>query len=247
MKPKVAVFDFTGCEGCELNKLNFENELLDIIAHIDFVEWREAMDDKADEYDIAFIEGSISTPECVDRIHDIRNRSKILIALGACAVCGGMNAMKNQKPLEVAREEVYGKDKDLFPTLPALPLSAYVKVDFEIRGCPMTQQEFLRVVTALLMGKNPIIPDYAVCVECKLKENECVYGNGMICMGPITRAGCDAQCPSFGQYCIGCRGLVSHPNKEAMIEILTNHGLSVDEADKKMSLFNTENREGGLK
>jgi len=242
-KPKVAVFDFTGCEGCELNKLNFENQLLDIIAHIDIVEWREAMDDKVSEYDIAFVEGSITTPECVERIHDIRNRTKLLVALGACAVNGGMNAMKNLQSLEAVREEVYGKDKDLFPTLPALPLSAYVKVDYEVHGCPMTQQEFLQLLTSLLAGKRPVKPDYAVCVECKLKENECVFGKGMICLGPVTRAGCDALCPSFGQYCIGCRGLVPHPNKSAMIDILTENGLSVDEARKRLDLFNTNDRE----
>ncbi len=242
-KPRVAVFDFTGCEGCELNKLNFENHLLDIVTHIDIVEWREAMDDKVDEYDIAFVEGSISTPECVERIHDIRNRTKVLVALGACAVNGGMNAMKNLQTLEAVREEVYGKDKDLFPTLPALPLSAYVKVDYEVHGCPMTQQEFLRLLTSVLMGKRPVKPDYAVCVECKLNENECVFGKGMICMGPVTRAGCDALCPSFGQYCIGCRGLVPHPNKQAMIDILTENGLSADEAQKRVDLFNTNERE----
>ena len=239
-KPKVAVFDFTSCEGCELNKLNFEDELLALLEHIDIVEWREAMDDKADYYDVSIVEGAISTPDCVTRIHDIRSRSGVLIALGACAVQGGINAMKNQYPLEVVREEVYGKDKNLFPTLPALPVSRYVKVDYEIRGCPMTKSEFLKVLQAILMNKQPIIPDYAVCVECKLNENECVYGKSMICLGPITRAGCDALCPSFGQYCTGCRGMVSDPNENAMIEILSEHGLSIDEAKKRLDLYNTE-------
>ncbi len=238
-KPKVAVFDFTGCEGCELNKLNFENHLLDILEHIDIVEWREAMDDKAPYYDIAFVEGSISTPDCVERIHDIRNRCDYLVALGQCAVSGGINAMKNLRPLEESRKEVYGEHKDLFPTLPALPLSAYVKVDYEVRGCPMTQGEFLKLFTSLLMGKKPIMPNHAVCVECKLLENECLYERGMICLGPVTRAGCDAMCPSFGQYCIGCRGLVSAPNKNAMVEILTKHGLSIEEAEKRLKLYNS--------
>lgn len=244
IKPKVAVFDFTGCEGCELNKLNFENHLLDILQHIDIVEWREAMDDRVAEYDIAFVEGSISTPDCVERIFDIRNRAKVLIALGACAVNGGMNAMKNKQPLDMVRETVYGTDKDLFPTLPALPLSAYVSVDYEVHGCPMTQKEFLQLITSILAGKKPSKPDYAVCVECKLDENECVYGKGMICMGPITRAGCDALCPSFGQYCIGCRGLVPHPNKEAMLNILIENGLSIDDAEKRMDLYNSNEKDG---
>lgn len=245
-KPRVAIFDFTGCEGCELNHLNYENELLDILSHIDIVEWREAMDDRVEHYDIAIIEGSMSTPDCVSRIHDIRNRADVLIAVGACSTSGGMNAMKNQYPLEVVREEVYGADKDLFATIPALPASAYVRVDFEVRGCPMDQGEFLRLLTALLSGKKPEVCDNAVCVECKLNENECVYGKGMICMGPITRGGCDALCPGVGQYCIGCRGLVPHPNMKAMVEILTNSGLSLAEAQKRINLFNTAEREGVL-
>jgi len=242
-KPTVGIFDFTGCEGCELNHLNFENELLALIGHIDFVEWREAMDDKAEHYTIAIVEGSISTPDCVQRIHDIRNRCDILIAVGACAVNGGMNAMKNQYPLEVVREEVYGEGKDLFATIPASPVSTYVRVDYEVRSCPMDQGEFLRLLTALLSGKQPQVCDNPVCVECKLNENECVYGKGMICMGPITRGGCNAMCPTHGQYCIGCRGLVSKPNMKGMVEILTNSGLSLEEAQKRINLFNTAERE----
>lgn len=243
-KPRVAIFDFTGCEGCELNNLNFEDQLLDILAHVDIVEWREAMDDRVDEYDIAFVEGSLSTPDCINRINEIRRKTKVLVALGSCAVLGGINAIKNTRPIEAVREEVYGEDKYLFPTLPALPLSSVVKVDYNIRGCPMTQIEFLKVFTSLVMGKAPIEPDSAVCVECKLNENECVYDKGMICLGPVTRSGCDAHCPNVGQYCIGCRGLVSEPNLKGMEEILTAHGLSVDEAWKRLEMYNANQLEG---
>ena len=243
-KPRVGIFDFTGCEGCELNQLNFEDQLLDILGHVDIVEWREAMDGQVDELDIAFVEGSLSTPECITRIHEIRRKSKVLVALGACAVQGGVNAMKNTRPIEEVREEVYGDQKYLFPTLPALPLSAVVKVDFAVRGCPMTQIEFLKVFTSLVMGKAPIVPDSAVCVECKLKENECVVDKGMICLGPITRMGCGARCPTFGQYCNGCRGLVSAPNIEGMQEILVEKGLAMDEAWKRLQLYNANQLEG---
>jgi len=243
-KPRVAIFDFTGCEGCELNKLNFEDQLLDILAHIDIVEWREAMDGKADEYDIAFVEGSLSTPDCITRINEIRRKSKVLVALGACAVQGGVNGLKNTRPIEDVRQEVYGDDKYLFPTLPALPLSDVVKVDHNVRGCPMTQIEFLKVFTALVMGKEPIEPDSAVCVECKLREIECVFEKGMICLGPVTRGGCEAQCPGVGQYCTGCRGLVTDPNLKGMEEILVQHGLSVDEAWKRLELYNANGLEG---
>jgi len=238
-KPKIAFFDFTGCEGCQLNKLNFEDNILDIIAHVDIVEFREAMDDKADHYDVAFIEGSLSTPDCISRIHDIRRRSTVLVSLGACASTGGINAMKNLQPIETVRETVYGDDKYRFPTLPAMPVSAVVKVDHEINGCPMSQPEFLKVFKALVTGQSPIKPGTPVCVECKLKENECLYNRGMVCLGPITKSGCDAICPSFGQFCTGCRGLVSNPNKNAMINIMTDHGISLDDAQKRMLLFNS--------
>jgi coenzyme F420-reducing hydrogenase gamma subunit len=243
-KPRVGIFDFTGCEGCELNQLNFEDQLLDILGHVDIVEWREAMDGTVDELDVAFVEGSLSTPDCIQRIHEIRRKSKVLVAVGACAVQGGINGMKNIRPIEQVREEVYGEDKYLFPTLPALPLSAVVKVDANVRGCPMTQLEFLKVFTSLVMGKSPVEPGNPVCTECKLKENECVYEKGMICLGPVTRAGCDAHCPTFGQYCTGCRGLVPDAGVEAMEEILAQHGLSMDEARKKLQLFNANELEG---
>ena len=246
-KPQIAFFDFTSCEGCQLNKLNLENHLLELLEHVDIVEFREAMDDKADAYDIAFIEGSISTPSCVERIHDIRRRAKILVALGSCATIGGINAMKNLQPIEDVREIVYGQDKYLFPTLPAMPVSAIVKVDYEIHGCPMSIPEFLVVFKALVMGKQPIKPDSPVCVECKLRENECLYDRGMICLGPITRSGCDAICPSFGQFCTGCRGLVANPNRNAMLDILTEHGLSLQEAEKRLLLFNSYNKQNNYK
>ena len=155
-----------------------------------------------------------------------------------------MNAVKNTRSIDEVREEVYGEDKYLFPTLPALSLSSVVKVDYNVRGCPMTQIEFLKVFTALVMGKEPIEPSHSVCVECKLKENECVYERGMICLGPVIRAGCDAQCPSVGQYCTGCRGLVPQPNLEGMEEILVSYGLSVDEAWKRLELYNANEVEG---
>ncbi|MCF6268796.1 MAG: hypothetical protein L3J41_03710 [Melioribacteraceae bacterium] len=238
-KPKIAFFDFTSCEGCQLNKLNLENDLLDLLELVDIVEFREAMDDKADEYDIAFIEGSISTPTCITRIHDIRRRTKILVALGACAVQGGINAIKNQHSADWVKETVYGEDKYLFPSIPVQPISAVVKVDYEVRGCPMSTPEFLHVLKSLILNRKPEIFDHAVCVECKLKENECVLDKGMFCLGPITRAGCDAICPTFGQYCTGCRGVVSNINKNGAVEMLKQHGFSTKEALNRMKMFCT--------
>jgi coenzyme F420-reducing hydrogenase gamma subunit len=236
-KPRVAFFDFTSCEGCQLNKLNFENELLDLLEMVDIVEFREAMDDRADEYDVAFVEGSISTPSCVERIHDIRRRTKILVALGSCAVNGGVNAIKNLHPAEWVKETVYGDDKYYFPSIPAQPVSALVRVDYEVRGCPMSTPEYLHIFKSLILGRKPEKFDHAVCVECKLKENECVLDRGMFCLGPVTRAGCGAICPTNGQYCTGCRGVVSNINEKGAVEMLKKHGFSTHEALKRMKLF----------
>ncbi len=236
-KPRVAFFDFTSCEGCQLNKLNFENELLDLLAHVEIVEFREAMDDRAGEYDIAFVEGSISTPSCVERIHDIRRRSKILVALGACAVNGGVNALKNLHAPEWVKQTVYGNDKYRFPSIPAQPVKALVRVDYEVRGCPMSTPEYLHLFKSLLLGRQPAKCDTAVCIECKLAENECVLDRGMFCLGPVTRAGCGAVCPANGQYCTGCRGLVSNLNINGAVNLLQRHGLSKYESEKRIKLF----------
>lgn len=239
-KAKVAFFDFTSCEGCQLNKLNLEDQLLDLLELVEIVEFREAIDNKADYYDIAFIEGSISTPACVERIHDIRRRSDILVALGSCAVTGGINHLKNLHPVEKLREAVYGEDKYLFPTLPVMPVSAVVKVDHEVRGCPMSTAEFLHILKCLLLNRKPDIPDFAVCVECKLSENACVLEAGQFCLGPVTRAGCRAVCPENAFSCTGCRGLISNPNLDGAVSMLKDHGFSRREAVKRLQLFCSE-------
>jgi coenzyme F420-reducing hydrogenase gamma subunit len=137
------------------------------------------------------------------------------------------------------KETVYGKDKYLFPSISVQPISAVVKVDYEVRGCPMSTPEYLHIFKSLVLGRKPDIIDYAVCVECKQKENECVLDKGMFCLGPVTRAGCGAICPSNGQYCTGCRGVVSNVNKNGAIEMLKLHNLSTTEAMKRMKMYCT--------
>jgi sulfhydrogenase subunit delta len=132
---------------------------------------------------------------------------------------------------------VYGEDKYLFPSIPVQPVSAVVKVDFEVRGCPMSTPEFLHVFKSLILGRKPEPYDHAVCVECKMHENECVLDKGMYCLGPVTRAGCDAICPSNGQYCTGCRGLVSNVNAAGTVEMLKEKGFSLKEALNRMKLY----------
>lgn len=241
-KPRVAIFDFACCEGCQLQIVNFEEEILDLIGGVEVVEWREAMSEQSTEYDIAIIEGSITRPEDEEKIKIIRKRASILIAIGACATTGGINKLKNNFDLDEVRECVYGKDAKMphLNTGMTKAVDEVVKVDYKIHGCPIDNQEFAYAIRCLLMGKVPVIPDYPVCVECKAKENVCRWEYGEICLGPITRAGCGAKCPSASFRCFGCRGYIDNPNIDAAKEVMEKHGLTVEDLKSKMVLFGSK-------
>jgi len=236
-KPKVAFFDFACCEGCQFTVLNLEEKLLDLLKLVDIVEFREAMSEKSDDYDVAIVEGSITTEEAVERIKKIRERAKILVALGACATIGGINSIRNPMGNEDVLKIVYGESADYFDTLSAMPVDAVVPVDAYVHGCPIDKEEFFRIVHDLLLGKKPVIPDYPVCVDCKMAENICVFDLGKFCLGPVTRAGCGAVCPGQRKGCVGCRGLVGEPNTSSMTEVLRDHGLTVEDVLRKFKLF----------
>jgi sulfhydrogenase subunit delta len=240
MKPRVAFFDFASCEGCQLEALNLNaEELLDLVAAVDIVNFREAMSEKSDEYDIAFVEGSVTRESDILRLENIRQRAKILVALGACATIGGVNCLKNHMPMEQALQIVYGNDAKNYDTIPARPIDEVVHVDYYVRGCPPPTSEILKVVKALLLGKNPEIPNYPVCVECKWSGNVCVFERAMTCLGPVSRAGCGAICIKGGRYCWGCRGLVDEPNIDSEKDILQKHGLTLEQALQKFQIFNS--------
>ncbi len=240
MKPKVAFFDFTSCEGCQLDVLNVTaEEVLALLAAVDIVNFREIKTIREDNYDIAFIEGSISRESEIPRLQKIREQAKVLVALGACASIGGVNCLKNHLPMEEALKIVYGKDAKNYDTIPARPINAVVKVDAYVRGCPPITAEFLKVVKALLLGKKPDIPTYPVCVECKMAGNVCVFERGMTCLGPVSRAGCGAICVNGGRFCWGCRGLVDDPNIDSEKEILKKYGLTVEQVVDKFKIYNT--------
>ncbi len=239
-KPKVAIFDFACCEGCQLQIVNLEEEILDLISLVEPVEWREAMSEQSEEYDIAFIEGSITRAADEKRIKEIRARAKVLVALGACATIGGVNKIKNRFEMDEVRECAYGED-GMMPHLDTYPTKAVdevVKVDCHIHGCPIEHEEFAYIVRCLALGKTPEIPNYPVCVECKLKENVCRFEYDEICLGPITRAGCGAVCPTGSAWCFGCRGLVDNPNVNAARDVLDKYGKTVDDLKLKIGLFN---------
>lgn len=244
-KPKVAFFDFACCEGCQLQVYNLEEELLDLLTLVQPVEWREAMSDKAEKYDVAFIEGSITRPEDEEMLRSIRERSTVLVALGACATMGGVNKLKNNFDLDEVKECVYG-DAAKMPHLATAPTKGadeVVKVDYKIHGCPIDKKEFSYIVRCLVTGKAPVIPSYPVCVECKMKENVCRFEYGEICLGPITRAGCGAKCPSNGTWCFGCRGYVPEPNVNAARDVMDEYGKTIDDLKLKLELFGSGQEE----
>ncbi len=239
-KPKIAIFDFACCEGCQLQLVNLEEELLALVGAVDVVEWREAMSEKSDSYDIAIIEGSITRLEDEERLKLIRSRAKVLIALGACATIGGINKLKNNfDDLDEVKACVYGKDarKPHLATAPVKSVGEVVQVDFNVQGCPIDRKEFTYIVRSLLMGKKPEIPEWPICVECKAKGNPCLWLEGQVCLGPIIRAGCGARCPSNGFRCFGCRGYVDNPNVDAAKDVIDKFGLTVDQLKTKMVLF----------
>lgn len=214
-KPKIAFFDFAGCEGDQLQVANLEERLLDILGHVEVVNFREVATRFGDKYDIAFVEGSITRPADEERLKEIRSKASVLVALGACACIGGVNCLKNFMAENVYREEVYGPHARWYPTYPARPLKAVVKVDAEVPGCPIDIGEFARIVKEVLIGKAPFLPDWPVCVECKQAGNICRFEMGRMCLGIITRAGCGACCVTEGAHCWGCRGLVPGANLDA--------------------------------
>lgn len=238
-KPKVGFFDFTSCEGCQIELTNYgDAAFLEFIKHVDIVEFREAMSEKATGLDVACIEGSFTREADRARLEEIRARSKYVIAYGACAATGGINALKNHQP--DYKENVYGKDAHM-PHLDstfARPISAAIHVDFYVHGCPMDKYEFLRIVTDILHGNTPYIPNHPVCVECKRRETVCRYELGDHCMGQTARAGCGAPCPADGIPCEACRGTLDHANHKALTKVLMEKGgFSKERAENKSRMF----------
>ena len=237
MKPKVAFFDFAGCEGDQLQIANLEEEILDLLGQVEVVSFREVMKEHSDDYDIAFIEGSCTRQKDEERLKQIRKNAGVVVAIGSCATIGGINSLKNYQNMDTVKKTVYGENASLFDTYLARPIDAVIPVDAYVHGCPMTKEEFLHVVKSLLLGKKPEIPNYPVCVECKKNENVCAFERGEFCVGPVTRAGCNSCCVNEGTKCWGCRGMVDNPNENSQKEVLIKYGLSVDDAIGKFKLY----------
>ena len=245
-KPTVAFFDFASCEGCQIELLNYGDEIfLELLKHIEIVEFREAMSEKTSQpIDIACIEGSFTRPADLLRLRNIRSRANIVLSYGQCASTAGITALKNHQ--KDYQQFVYAADakKPHLNSDYARAISSVIKVDYQVLGCPVNKYEFLDIISHLLHHKEPVIPNYPVCVECKRNETVCRFLAGDHCMGMVSRAGCGAPCPADGIPCEGCRGFVDHPNQDALVKVLMKKGgLSQTRAESKSQLFNANERE----
>ncbi|MDR9501838.1 MAG: NADH:ubiquinone oxidoreductase [Desulfurivibrionaceae bacterium] len=235
-RPRVGFFELSSCEGCQLQLLNNESTLLDFLDLVEIVNFREGMKEAADDYQIAFVEGSVTRRDEVERLQKIRHNARQVVALGSCACFGGVNQLKNRfGDLEWVKREVYGDHP--IDSQEAMPLAAYIKVDLEIYGCPIKKEEVERIVTNLVLGKAVNHPKYPVCMECKAKENICLFELGEPCLGPITRAGCDAWCTSNRLACWGCRGPAPEANVEELLAIVARKNMSMERLLDRLECF----------
>ena len=227
VRPRVAFFELTSCEGCQLQILNNEATLLDFLSLVEIVNFREAATERSDEYDIAFVEGSVTRADEVKKLQHIRKQATTLVALGSCACFGGVNQLKNRfQDMDWVKQEVYGSQT--IETEEARPLEDVVPVDLKIFGCPIKKEEVEKVVTNLAVGKSVVYPKYPVCMECKANENICLFDIGEPCLGPVTRAGCDSWCPNSRLGCWGCRGPAEDANVRELEKIFMRHGFTAE-------------------
>jgi coenzyme F420-reducing hydrogenase gamma subunit len=232
---KVAFFDFTCCEGCQLQIVNKEDTLADFLQYVEIINFREISSYRGENFDIAFIEGAISRKDELERLEKIREQAEVIVAYGSCACFGGVNQLKNSWDINSLNKEVYGNfQKD---TLRVRKIKDIVKVDFEIPGCPVSKAEIEKIVQHLSLGIPFSYKKYPVCVECKHRFITCLYDFGEICLGPVTKAGCDATCPANRTGCWGCRGPADEANTEYFIKILKEKKFKKRDIEEKLSFF----------
>lgn len=227
-KPKLAVFKFASCDGCQVSVLNLEEELFALAERVDVAFFLEATS-RVDPgpYDVALVEGSITTEEDVERIRRVRESTRTLVTIGACATSGGIQALRNRADVEAWKREVYPHPEWIRALPTSTPISDHVEVDTEIEGCPVNKHQVLRVLLRALLGAAADLPGESVCMECKRRGLVCVLvAKGSPCLGPITRAGCGALCPSLGRDCYACFGPAEDPNPVALARRLQELGVS---------------------
>jgi coenzyme F420-reducing hydrogenase gamma subunit len=239
-RPKLAVWKFASCDGCQLSLLDCEDELLAIADAVEIAYFLEASSKVTEgPYDLSIVEGSITTETDRQRIHDVRMQSRHLITIGACATSGGIQALRNFADIDEYVAAVYAKPEYIDTLATSTPISDHVPVDFELRGCPINKVQLIEVITAFLADRRPNIPTHSVCVECKLRHNSCIMvTHGTPCLGPVTHAGCNAICPSYNRGCYGCYGPMEAPNMAAMTKLLLDQGMATIDIQRLLRTFN---------
>jgi coenzyme F420-reducing hydrogenase gamma subunit len=239
-KPKLAVWKFASCDGCQLSLLDLEDELLALADRVEIADFREATSAVAEgPYDLSLVEGSITTAHDAERIQDVRRSSRALVTIGACATSGGIQALRNFADVDEFTRVVYASPEYISTLATSTPISSHVAVDFELRGCPVDKRQLLEVVTALLLGRRPEISTASVCTECKRRGVVCVtVARGVACLGPVTQAGCGALCPAYDRGCFGCFGPMESPNTAALVPLLGRLGRSDRDVERIFRTFN---------
>ena len=239
-KPKLAVWKFASCDGCQLSLLDCEDELLAVAARVEIANFPEASRAVVrGPYDISLVEGSITTPHDAERIHQVRRASRLLITIGACAVAGGIQALRNFKEVSAFTSIVYATPQYISTLSKSTPIGDHVFVDFELRGCPINKHQLLEVLSAFLHGRKPVTPPHSVCVECKRRGIVCVMvARGLPCLGPLTHAGCDALCPSFDRGCFACFGPMESVNTASLADRWAQMGVPSEEIVRALRGFN---------
>ncbi len=225
-RPRVGVVKFASCDGCQLTLLDLESELLEVVAHFDIVEFPEASSNRSEgPYDVLLVEGSISTPEQAEQIVELRRQARLLVTIGACATAGGIQALRNWADHDAFRAAVYARPEVVQSLATATPIADHVKVDAELRGCPIGIGQLRELLTALILGRRPEVRDESVCAECKRRGAVCVMvATGTPCLGPVTQSGCGALCPRWGRGCYGCFGPREGANAESLSRTLLATG-----------------------
>jgi sulfhydrogenase subunit delta len=240
-RPKLAVWKFASCDGCQLALLDCQEELLTLAAEVEIAHFTEASStDVAGPYDISLVEGSVTTAEDVARIGEVRAASGTLVTIGACATSGGIQALRNFASVTEFTSAVYARPEYISTLATSTAIAAHVPVDFELRGCPIDRRQLLGLLTALLAGRKPVTPRHSVCYECKQRGNVCVMvAHGTPCLGPVTQAGCGAICPTFSRGCYGCFGEAADPGTVSLTARLRQLGMTGTEVKRIFSTFNS--------
>jgi sulfhydrogenase subunit delta len=241
-KPRLAVWKFASCDGCQLTLLDCEDEFLAVAGAVEIAYFVEATRAVAPgPYDLSLVEGSITTAHDAERIREVRRQSKKLITIGACATAGGIQALRNFADVGAFTSIVYAHPEYISTLATSTPISAHVPVDFELRGCPINKAQLIEVLSAFIVDRKPVTPAHSVCVECKLKGNVCVtVAHGTPCLGPVTHAGCGALCPSYDRGCYGCYGPMETPNAPALSRELAKLGMTETDLKRVFRTFNPD-------